>query len=352
MLMVPLLSFWAMTSASDVAITLFIASFALTVAVVRIRIPNLAAPKINEFVPITIAITLVGATLAILIMRGGLSYINLSFAKVYDYRSLIYENIITGPMSYLVPWTGKCANIVLLSYALWRKKNGWFAIIAALQLLLFALASNKEYIFYPLICLFFYFEHRWRYKTAHMIMLTMALLNMIAWGVYLAFGSIDFGAVVLMRTFFSQALNSFQYFDFFQVHQFVLWSNSILSSLSANPYDVPVAEIIGAGRYGINGDTFANTGYLGSGYMHCGATGTVLYAVLVGAMLKFFDVFAGPRTPLAMGGTLAFVAAAQLINVDLTTVFVSSGVFLSYILLFLLRGSAARHLPQYMLSAP
>ncbi len=336
MMFLPLLTYWSLSGESTEAMFVFGAGFSLTVVTLWPRFPSLATPKIHSIVPLTLATALCCAVFGIIFAHGGREFINFSFAKVYGVRSDVYSQVITGFARYLVPWYGKCAAVLLMCYSAWRRRWLAFAALIAAQIMLFALTSDKEYAFYPLVVLLFLNTRRLpRLGTA--IAAAMAVVAAASCALYLIWGNLTVPAILLMRTFIAQARNSFQYFHFFQDNELVGWSNSFLSVFLNYPYDRPIPEIIGFARFGSGQDAFANTGYLGSGFMQLGVAGVIIYGVLAGVMLRLFDLIGGARVPFAFAGSLAFVTATQLVNTDLTVVFLSSGVLLGYILLFMLR---------------
>lgn len=342
MLVLPLLTYWAMAGGGTQAVILFVFSYVATIAIVAAPLPALPAPRLSASLPLILAVSIVGLAMAMLLAHGGAGHFNLDFEKIYDTRAAVYSEIVTGPIAYLTKWAAKCANVVLLCYALWKRNVLLFAAALLVQLLFFGILNNKEYLFYPLIAALFFFEGRLRMRAPMTIAWVMAFLCAASYVHFVVTQSYGLAAVVIMRTFFSQALNSFEYFEFFQDHPFVHWSNSILSGLSDYPYDSPIPTIIGADRYGEGSEAFANTGYLGSGYMQMGTLGTLINGCLAGGILKLFDLACGRRLPLLFGGTLSFIAATELIQADATIAFFSGGIFLSLVLCYGLRYSIDR----------
>ena len=151
------------------------------------------------------------------------------------------------------------------------------------------------------------------------------------------YGGITRPAYTLIgRTFFSVALNHFDYYQFFQSNPFLMWSNSFLKHFIVNPYDVPVPALIGVDRWGRGGDAFANAGYVASGYMHLGLLGVLLYSVILGLLFKLYDWLVLGRTTLSLGLVVSALAILQVVNVDLTTALLSQGIAVSLLVLFLL----------------
>ena len=89
------------------------------------------------------------------------------------------------------------------------------------------------------------------------------------------------------------------------VDPLVLWSNSKIGlGIVAPRYDLPLPEVIG--RY-LGTNEHANTGWIGSGFMHAGWIGITVYAALLGVLLRLVDALRSHIGSIA--GAAAFFAA-------------------------------------------
>lgn len=124
---------------------------------------------------------------------------------------------------------------------------------------------------------------------------------------------------------------------FFSTHPHVMWAESKLSfGMIDYAYDLNSSNLIGFYYYN-DMMTGANTGWLGSGYMHFGFLGMVLYALLVGLLLIIIDMLAKGREPGILIAIFFTPLLALFLSSDLTTAILTHGLLLAMFLIWVCR---------------
>jgi hypothetical protein len=140
------------------------------------------------------------------------------------------------------------------------------------------------------------------------------------------------GSLLLRRACFVPAHLNFVYYDFFSTHQHTMLAQSKLTfGLVEYPYDLNAPHLIGYHYYN-NELCGANTGWLGSGYMHFGFAGMLIYALIVGLLLGMVDTLA-KRRELGISVAILFVPFfALFLSTDLPTAMLTHGLMLALFL--------------------
>jgi hypothetical protein len=151
-------------------------------------------------------------------------------------------------------------------------------------------------------------------------------------------GNMMVPSMFVRRVFFVPAQLTFAYFEFFDDHPFVLWSNSFFSGLLEYPYDVSIGALVG--QY-VESSGNANNGYVSSGFAHAGVWGVLAYTIVIGAILRFLNVLGRSGVPLWFAIALTIVPLrAALISSDLLTALLTHGLLVAMVLLILMRANA------------
>jgi hypothetical protein len=94
------------------------------------------------------------------------------------------------------------------------------------------------------------------------------------------------------------------------------------------------ANVIGVEFFN-NPDTFANTGWIGSGFMHAGLLGIIIYGAVIGLIFSYvarFSDYNRIRLEVLLG-SIAVPVIGMLISTDLTAVLLTGGLILQLIFL-------------------
>lgn len=308
-------------------------AFALVVIIPRIvRLKNI---KVINVPPLLLARVLVlasGAYILAIIGLGGLAYLNFDFTQVYELRETAASRL-PGVFGYLSPMVSK----VLLPFSLLLtmiNRDYFFSVVAiAGSVLMFGLTNNKGPIFYPLVVLALYFLlHR-----KHVIRLVAVgiLATIVASLVGFMYGGAGdwLGSLLMRRSYFVPAHLNFQYYDFFSANPHVLWAESrITLGIVDYRYDLDTSHLMGY-EYFSDSATGANTGWIGSGYMHLGFAGMLVYACAIGLLFSLLNAYAKRIDKGVVVGVTVVPTLTLMMSSDLPTAFLTHGVILSIVLL-------------------
>lgn len=265
-----------------------------------------------------------------LLALGNLSNFNLKLSNVYEFRGNSASDANVGMFSYINVWATKVIGPVLLAYFFWRKNNLGIILIFLLHVFWFGMLHHKAVLFYPLLVLFTCY---WLSLSAasHYFLLALCGVLFASIATFLILNDIFISSLFIRRTFFSGAINTFEYYEFFRDNVKIYWSNSSLSlGLIEYPYHLRPGELIGEYR-GLGSN--ANNSFLSTGYMHAGIIGLALYSVLAAFLFRLIDSLAIDGLPIWLQ-LAPFVVSirALLLSTDLPTAILSHGVGFAIIL--------------------
>lgn len=308
-----------------------ILAFAVVCLVRKFKLPKIKGDMIPIHIMMWGLLLFVVIYIISIIQYGGLQYFNLNLFKVYEFRSLASQNLprIYG---YFSPMVSKVLLPFVLLFAVYRRK--W--LIAGLAIsgcvMMFALTNNKGPLFYPFFILGIYFVLRSR-RPIQLLFAGYILVVLVSLAVFFMgnFGNMV-PSLALRRVYFTPAHLNFIYYDFFSTHPHTMLAESKLTfGLIEYPYDLDSPHLIGYHYYN-NVLTGANTGWLGTGYMHFGFKGMIFYALLVGLLLSMVDTLAKKRE-LSISGTILFIPLFAIFqSSDLPTGMLTHGFLLALFL--------------------
>lgn len=308
----------------------------------RLRLPTV---RHGTFLALSLSFGSLGLVLIWMSVSGGFALLNFDLLRVYELREEASELIGRGAFAYLNLWVFKVFNVFLFAYALHRRSWILAACIFALQVVFFGISANKGVLFYPLMVFaIWYYLSKSRELAVVPIGLTFVVL---ASGAFWWISDIAFlGSFLVRRVFFVNAYNAFDYFEFFETHGFVYWSNSLTSTFLQYPYETGPAELIGEWRGTLG---HVNNTFIANGYMHAGLIGLSLYCVLVGFLFRIIDSLATRGTDAWMSIAVTVVPMwSLLLSSDLPTAIMTHGLGVSVLLLFIARGARMKATPKTM----
>lgn len=263
----------------------------------------------------------------------GLSSFNLDLASVYEYRENANKQIYTGFLGYVAVWATTVFAPFLIMLALRRQQIFVLVGFIILYVFWFGMTSHKAILFTPILIfsLFFLFNYS---RALSIIPLGYSLVVIVSIFSYQLVDSMLLSSLFIRRFFFVSSQLTFVYMDFFDINEYVMWSNSILSWLIKYPYDVSVALVIG--KHLNDPDLWANNSFFSTGYMHAGIIGVVIYGAFTGMILRFLDAFAAKGVPLWICLAIVIVPFNSLFrSADLTTTLLTNGLGLGLLILYL-----------------
>ena len=107
------------------------------------------------------------------------------------------------------------------------------------------------------------------------------------------------------------------------------------------PYDLPTANIIGEFAYN-SYENYANTGWIGSGFMHFHYIGLLIYTLIISIIMSTLDILSnqiGIRSVIA----LTFIPTITMFtSSDLPTTLITHGLVISVIIVMCISPSKIR----------
>lgn len=270
-----------------------------------------------------------------IIILGGLSYLNFNPLKVYDFRRVASSNL-PAIYGFITPNITK----VLLPFSLVLAVAGKNIIAAFLSILgsilMYGMLHHKGIIFYPIIVLCVYYIITKSDRFLLTIIASSNLILFISWIDTLIGGVTYIATIILRRMYFVPASANFGYYDFFSKNKFVMLSNSkITMGLIDYPYKEPYQSLLG--KLGGFDEMWANTGWIGTSYMHFGYWGMLLFALFIGLLFNCIDSLAKSRGNALVTGLVLIPFFSLFISSDLPTALLTHGILLTIFLLYSLR---------------
>ena len=335
--LVPLLVFYGLNNASreDLYIVLLgVILIAFFRSGDRFRLPHFQNRQGTIIIFLALASIIVSLWM---VVSGGLSFFNLKFSRVYEFREDVSELIDKGLMTYLIVWTTKVFGPFLLAFALWKKKYQFVIIVLVSHVFWFGISSHKSALFHPLLVIFLWQWFR-SSKALSVLAIGMSLVVLFSLIAYQSSGNLSFGSLFIRRTFFVPSFLTFTYYEFFSEYGYVYWSNSITSGFLDYPYDRNPANLIGDF---LKTDAYANNSFLSTGYMHAGILGVMFYGIVVGLIFRLIDSITGDGIPIWLTlATVIMPCRSLMISADLPTAILTHGLGVGIIILFFITRSA------------
>lgn len=287
-------------------------------------------------------LSIVFGFLVVIYTYNGLSYFNLNFYKVYDFRDVAAENMPEN-LSYALSLVSKIMLPVCCVVFIKYKNYLGVVISLLLTVALFGFTSHKSVLFSPFLVLGLYYLLELNNKIkkiieAYILLLVLSLISFIIYKVWDYELGLMFGSIAFRRALILPAELNYAYYEFFSSQSFIHWANSkITMGIIDYPYEKGISELVGDFRFP-NVATYANTGWLGSGYAHAGFIGMYIYALIIGIFLKYADsaVFKAEDQNLATA-ILIIPSVVLITSSDLPTTLLSHGLLMSLIVVLLLK---------------
>lgn len=300
------------------------------------RLPLLYIPTLRNGCELWIAISIICFLMApfILIFNGGWSLLNFDFSRIYEFREA-GKDLVSGPMAYLLVWGYKVFGVFLIVYSVHKRYFTLAVLFSFGQILIFGMTNHKALLFYPVLALLMLIVYERHLSVGVLIKGFCALI--VGSFILLTVSNIEsptswFVLRVLMMT----SLNHFDFYEFISANQFTWFSNSVLARWIEYPYSEPIPNIIGFGRWREGAENFANTGFLASGYMHMGLSGMLFYSCIVGVIFWLIDSMLQHSRLAPVGFAMFSVPVYELMNADLGSLFLTHGMLVGMLGVWLL----------------
>jgi oligosaccharide repeat unit polymerase len=333
---IPILSFWSLTDNSNGLMWVSTASFVVVALVSRIGTPGVRVSPVNN--PKKYLHLLFWSIAGVMILELGTGNLIANFSmgidNVYERRSILSHEGLSTIGGYLISWFTKILVPIFFTYCVLSGKFIAAASLLSLQLVTFGLTGFKEQLFIPMFALAIAWSvgPKRSTKVCFLWIITIILMIAIFFSWFEETNLMSSG--LLSRAFFSAPMNHFDYYQFFQNNPHTYWANSFLRGVIDYDYNARIPTIIGLNRWGSGTEAFANAGFIGSGYMHFGTIGVMIYSVLIGFLLKVFDILENDSDKPIIAA-LSGLATFQLVNGDLPAAILTHGIFIAALVAYL-----------------
>lgn len=271
-----------------------------------------------------------------LIFTGGLTRINFNLLNVYETREDYVANNIKI-FGYLVPWQANIINMFFLVYGFFCKNNKIIFTSIGLQLLLFAMTNFKSFLFAPLVVIAIYIIFKSKFKEKLLISISVILSSflLMIYIIYFISNNTILVSIFVRRLFFVPANLHYLYYDFFSNKEKYYLSKSILEGLIEPPYPHNPVTLVSLEVYG---KVFSpNVGIIADAYLNFGVIGIILFSIILGLYLWLLDSVTQHMKPLYTV-SLIVIPSISLVNSALFTTFLTHGLIIILLLLWLTRG--------------
>lgn len=278
------------------------------------------------------------ALVVFLIKQGGFYYLTLDLLDIkqlYEVRETVIASLAgAGLLSYVPFWAYYVFMPALMVVALHRKHYSLFILLAGIQLLFFGLSARRGVLLALLMLVGIYVIIQRRFAIHIMIAGFLSLIVASTVGALIG-GQFLPASLVLERFFFTPARLSYAYYEFFSASGFVYLTNTLIPVPLSYPFDkIPTLLV---GEKILHANTVASAGWLATSYMHFGYQGMIIFAMILGIMLRIIDSLVESRMSYRLGVPLAAIPFYSLFtSADLTTALLTYGIFPMMLLLWAL----------------
>ncbi len=233
-----------------------------------------------------------------LLTEKGIDFRSLSFLRdkeIYAARLEITFNMISR---YLFNWCEKLFFPFFLSIYMFERKYLYMGIIILMQVLIFLSYANKTALFSIILVMgtFILFSNKKEIintilgSTSIMMILVILSWECLGDDIFRDVKTL-YAGILGMRVLFFPAFIKYRYFEFFENHEYVSFSEGLIGKILGfqSPYSQPVSTLMSAWVNGFGGSW--NTGAVSDAYANIGEVGVLVAAIIIGVCLKFLDIF-------------------------------------------------------------
>jgi hypothetical protein len=244
---------------------------------------------------------------------------------------------------YLFPWLANALLPVLIAHAWKNRRPLELLALVFTAYMLFTSTGMKAYLVMPALMMGVLVIARWRPPSSFIpfclgvFASTMILLDRVTHGVF-------WTSLGLRRAIFVPARLTSVYMEFFAGNPTIHLSDSLLfRGLLRYPYVRSVAHTIGA--YLGQPSMGANNGLAADGFANFGIMGVLIWAILLGLLLKFLHVATASIEDRPESWAAATMWPVILLSSALTTSLLTHGLALALLFAFALKPVAVRRVP-------
>lgn len=337
-IVIPFFALYGVEDLPGYQLGLIILGYATLIIVIRL-IPSVKIsppPYVIMRILIAAAVSIVCYVFVGLVLSGSLNRLNFNLSEVYKYRNIYVKGMMPG-FSRFVPWTGYCFIMLWMVTSIEQKKWQQAFMALGLQILLFGMTNYKAFLFLPFVILIM-MELSRRSTLQRAIQIgAPAMLGLMLF-VY-GLGQ-PYALAILRRIYFVPAALHTLYFSFYSSNPMGLMSGTKWGEQLGSPYSISSVALIGRKYFGTG--NMPNVGWIGDSYADFGVLGVIIEAIILGILLKIADALAGKYVRPGVIEGLLFGSIIALCSASLLVTFLSEGLFVAIIGLWLVNYSAKR----------
>ena len=284
------------------------------------------------------AVTALGM-LALLLATYGLHFEFTSWSSFYDVRGEFKDAREDAPRitGYVLPWLGQVLAPIAIARGLLNRSVPWLVGGVLTELLLVSMTGYKSLLFSSAliigIVLIARFTDVRKIGLRISVLATSSVLAVTLLDVVL--NNTTLSSLLVRRGIMVAGLNTRYFFEFFSDFPKLHLGHSVLGFWVDYPYETSPPNLIGLVYYG-NPYTSANVNIWADAYSNFGVLGMLVFTALLGMALLLVDASTRAGAPrLLVLAPLAMIALG-LSNSALLTVFMTHGLLLTLILVYLM----------------
>ena len=327
----PMLVLYAGSNQSRIFMYSVILFFYMIIVLRNFNFPTLKVRKFNQNFLKNLLIFICFLYLGLLFYYNRFD-LNFNFFNVYLYRTE-YSEKLPFFFNYLSPLVSKVFLPIAIFLCLSYRNKFLFIALLICALMIFGYTQHKSTFFYPIFVIALYAI----VKSKNIIyqLKFFYLLLVIACLILFTFNDdiiLYISSILYRRFLLVPADLNFQYFEYFTSYPNVYWAKNFFTfGIIDYPYDIPTANIMGefvSGKY----QNYANTGWIGSGFMHFHYIGLFMYTIIISYIMSILDALSKQiNTPLVISFTTIPVLT-MFVSSDLPTTLFTHGLILSIII--------------------
>ncbi|MGN7864978.1 hypothetical protein [Chryseobacterium sp. 22458] len=261
-------------------------------------------------------------------------YSIVSFDKVYDQRDVASESSLLS--GYLILWISYFIGPLIFIIGLINKNKkqiiyGFFSVV-----FIYGVSASKITLFIPLVIYLVYYLYKKHPKTSIMNTLGLSFSGLCLFFMAISHQFFLLSAVILMRTFGIAGLLTYQYNEFFKVHEKTYLSHINIVNAITGGYKYKNSLGMEVSEYFVgDGVTNANANFIATdGMASFGLPGVIFICIILGLYFAFTKSQISSSNGLLLG--LLFIPFCFIIlNVGLFTSLLSGGfIFLNLYFIF------------------
>lgn len=276
--------------------------------------------------------------LAVVIGYYGLQFRLVSLSEIYAIRDTYRESFDQVPKfaRYAIPWLGNVVAPIAIARGLMIRRWSWALLGVATELFLVSITGFKQLLFSSILVAGVVIL----VKTSDIRRIGYRVAALVGCGVF-AVTTYDFvtngfslSSVLVRRLVLTTAINTKYHFEFFLDNPKAHLGYGLLARWVDYPYDLSPAFLIGQIYYG-NPETSANANIWADAYANFGLVGVFVFTGILALVLLFVDSVAR-GLPIGLAIAALAQSAFSLSNTAMLTVFLTHGMLLAVVLVYLM----------------